>query len=188
MSSSKILSFAHLISLQVHRNATGLQNQRCKAIARRKLERWLLYFPKFSELFCKSCEKTINHSRPESLEKHLVIESHKKAKQAKIDRNQVRRRQATLNDAVSAAQLRSDITQDFIAVCTESGIPLNKAEKLIPFMRKHARNGGVHPKDRSNCASVSSSKGLRQTYQRSQAQIGGKGGVLGGRWDDRQPR
>ena len=32
MSSSKILSFAHLISLQVHRrNATGFQNQRCKA-------------------------------------------------------------------------------------------------------------------------------------------------------------
>ena len=32
MSSSKILSFAHLISPQVHRrNATGFQNQRCKA-------------------------------------------------------------------------------------------------------------------------------------------------------------
>ena len=90
--------------------------------------------------------KTIDHSHPESLEKHLVTESHKKAKQAKIDRNQVRRRQATLNDAVEAAQLRSDITQDFIAVCTDSGIPLNKAEKLIPFMRKHARNGGSIPK------------------------------------------
>ena len=90
-----------------------------------------------NKLFCKSCEKTIDHSRPESLEKHLKTETHKKAKQAKIDRNQQGRRQATLNDAVSAAQLRNDIAQDFIAVCTESRIPLNKAEKLIPFMRKY---------------------------------------------------
>ena len=68
-----------------------------------------------NKLFCKSREKTLDHSRPEALEKHMTTTAHKRAKQATIDSNQIRR-QATLNDAISAAQLRSNITQDLMAV------------------------------------------------------------------------
>ncbi|XP_072035551.1 uncharacterized protein [Amphiura filiformis] len=98
-----------------------------------------------SKLFCKSCELTIDHSRKSSLDTHLTSDKHKKAKRLKTERNRAGRRQVTLDDTQSSAELRTTITHDFIAMCTEADIPMNKTTKMIPFLRKHAKNGGAVP-------------------------------------------
>ena len=101
------------------------------------------------KLFCIACEKTIDHSRPSSLDNHLEGAKHLAAKRLKEKKNLQGRRQLTLNDTNTSAELRTEITQDFIAVCCEADIPMNKASKLVPMFRKHARNGGAIPKNES---------------------------------------
>lgn len=99
------------------------------------------------KLFCKACELTIDHTRPSSLGRHLQTGKHQNAARQKERRNQQGRRQLTINDTTTSAQHRTEITHDLIAMCTMADIPLHKADKMIPFIRKHARNGGAVPKE-----------------------------------------
>lgn len=114
-----------------------------------------------SKLFCKSCEVTIDHSRKKTLDVHLQSEKHKNAKRAKTQRNQERRRQATIDDTMTSAELRTGIIQDFIAMMTQADIPMNKAPTMIPFIRKHAKNGGAVP----GCESTLRKYHLPKVYQ-----------------------
>lgn len=96
-------------------------------------------------LFCKACESPVDHSRPKSLEDHLKTAKHERAVKRKQERNLSQRRQGTLEGAATAAANRNDVTQDFVAMMTEADIPIDKTEKMQPFMRKHCRSGGSIP-------------------------------------------
>ena len=94
-------------------------------------------------LFCKSCERSYDHSRKSTLDHHLTSEMHKNSKRRKVERETSNRRQATIN--FGATQMRTEITHDFIAMMTESDIPLYKSNSMRPFLKKHCKNGGSIP-------------------------------------------
>ena len=129
----------HFIISIVRLTTTIIMPPCCKVTAAKRLREGkqsenFYISPKFpGKLFCKSCEKTLDHSRKKTLDEHLGTTKHKTAKRFKTERNLQARRQVTLNDTNSAAELRTTITHDFIAVCAEADIPLNKAQKLVPF-------------------------------------------------------
>ena len=94
-------------------------------------------------LFCKSCEKSYDHSRKSTLDNHLTSELHQNAKRRKIERDTKKRRQGTIN--FGAAQMRTEITHDFIAMLAEADIPVYKSDLMRPFVKKHCKNGGSIP-------------------------------------------
>uniref|UniRef100_A0A4W5KEB0 Uncharacterized protein n=1 Tax=Hucho hucho TaxID=62062 RepID=A0A4W5KEB0_9TELE len=46
--------------------------------------------------------------------------------------------------------LQTTITSDFVAVCAESDIPLEKLRKPRPFLVKHCKQGGALPENESS--------------------------------------
>ena len=104
--------------------------------------------PNFPDkLFCKACETTVEHSRPKTMDDHIRTAKHQRTVRMKGENQQ--RRQLTINDSVSSANLRDDITKDLVAMFAEADIPLNKISKVLPFLRKHAKIGGAIPRDES---------------------------------------
>ena len=55
------------------------------------------------------------------------------------------KRQVTLTSALQSKSLREEFILDFVRLCTMADIPLKKAEKMRPFMRKHCKQGGALP-------------------------------------------
>ena len=47
--------------------------------------------------------------------------------------------------------LREDFILDYIKICTLADIPLEKTEKLKPFLLKHCKQGGAIPQAKFLC-------------------------------------
>lgn len=102
-----------------------------------------------NELWCKFCDHTVNHDRPKTIKEHRDSQKHAANKQRKLAQGDGARVQATLNWMSKSTEERDTITKDFVAICTQVGLPLFTATKFLPFMRKHARQGGAIPNDES---------------------------------------
>ena len=101
-------------------------------------------------LFCKFCEHSIDFKRVDTVIDHLGSKKHVKNKSAKIaksdgDDQPPAKRQVTLFSAFQSKDLREEFILDFVRLCTMADIPLEKAEKMLPFMRKHCKQGGALP-------------------------------------------
>ena len=57
--------------------------------------------------------------------------------------------QRTLTTISKSKDLREDFILDFLKMCTIADIPIEKTEKMMPFLRKHCKQGGALPE--SDC-------------------------------------
>ena len=97
-------------------------------------------------LFCKFCEHCLDFSRIDTLKDHLKSQKHALRKQSKLAKAEGSSRQVTLSTLVKAKDMRQDFCLDFIKMCSVADVPLEKVEKMRPFLNKHCSQAGALPK------------------------------------------
>ena len=97
-------------------------------------------------LFCKYCQHSLDYTRVDTLKDHLQAKKHTKRKDEVLSRGKAAApKQQTLTSFVKSSDLRKEFTLDFVSMCTTADIPLEKSEKMKPFLKKHCKQGGTLP-------------------------------------------
>ena len=103
-------------------------------------------------LFCRVCVHSLDFTWIDTVKDHLKSKKH--LRQSEIDR--VKRAsgsgptkcQATLDKVFAGTKskvMRENFILDFTKMCTVADIPLDKTEKMRPFIKKHCSQGGALP-------------------------------------------
>ena len=105
-------------------------------------------------LFCKFCQHSLDHVRVDTIKDHMISKKHQANKAAQTQKPALK--QVTLHSMLDSKSrsLREDFVLDFIKMLTVADIPMEKAEKMKPFIVKHCKQGGTLPKSQT----------LRQLY------------------------
>ena len=111
------------------------------------------YYHSGNQLFCRVCQHSIDWKRKDTCDDHLKSKNHIKNHDKR--RNHGTPLQTTIPATISSSDSRTEFIEDFVAVCAESDIPLEKLKKLRPFLVKHCKQGGALPQHVSS---------LRQTH------------------------
>ena len=88
-----------------------------------------------------------------TIKDHLKSKKHCTRKEAKTSEAGTSAKQAssgkqlTLSTVMKSKDLREGFVLDFVKVCAVANIPLEKTEKLRPFLRKHAQAGALPKED-----------------------------------------
>ena len=100
-------------------------------------------------LFCKFREHSVDFVRVNTIKDHLISKKHcvrKAAKTSKAEKSLASSsRLVTLLTVVKAKDLREEFVLDYIKMCTVADIPLEKTEKVRPFLQKHCPQAGALP-------------------------------------------
>ena len=98
-------------------------------------------------LFCRFCDHSIDLVRIDTIKDHLKSKKHKQRRDIKEAESsgETRPVQVTLTTISKSKDVREEFILDFIKMCTISDIPLEKTDKMLPFMRKHCKQGGALP-------------------------------------------
>lgn len=103
-------------------------------------------------LFCRSCCHSLDFTRIDTIKDHLKSKKHKtrkEEKEAASSSSTGELRQRTLTTVARSKDLREEFILDFLKMCTVADIPLEKTEKMMPFLKKHCVQGGALPQ--SDC-------------------------------------
>lgn len=87
-------------------------------------------------LWCRFCNTRVEHIRKDAVDKHIRTARHLRNKNADI--NPIQR---TLPSFENAINEKERINTDVVAAFTSADIPLEKIEKLKPFLLKYCKNG-----------------------------------------------
>src|SRR5260364_238144 len=89
-------------------------------------------------LFCNFCDHSIDWTRKSTVSDHLKSKAHisKKA----FYENKQKNRQQTIN--FSASELKKGIIHDLVEAFIVADILLEKVNSLLPFFKKHCKEGG----------------------------------------------
>ena len=102
-------------------------------------------------LFCKSCCLSVD-TKQSTIKDHLSSKRHLDRKN-NANRN-IMPRQITMETAIRSNEERSNFVMDFVKMRLKANIPLEKCEKMKPFLVKHTKQGGM----------IRSAQHLRQQY------------------------
>jgi hypothetical protein len=95
------------------------------------------FYVEGNKLFCVFCNCVIDHTKKSLLDQHLKTEKHKD--------NQSKEkppRQLTLTGSINNfLNDRDTINKDLVRAFTQANIPLEKVDKLKPFLTQYCRNG-----------------------------------------------
>lgn len=109
-------------------------------------------------MFCKYCNHSIEWTRKQTCDEHINSERHNNKKKAHTStsssatgtsRSTITRGrpvlsyQTSIETAYKSSEARNQFVQDFVVACTVADIPLYKAQKLRPFLKKHCKQGGA---------------------------------------------
>uniref|UniRef100_A0A667YJ63 U1-type domain-containing protein n=1 Tax=Myripristis murdjan TaxID=586833 RepID=A0A667YJ63_9TELE len=94
-------------------------------------------------LFCKFCQHSVNWRRKNTCDDHLLSKSHATTS---LQRSII---SATFKSSDSRKEF-----EDFVAMCAEADIALEKMTKLRPFLKKYCRQGGALPENVSSLRQV----------------------------------
>ena len=105
-------------------------------------------------LFCSTCNKAVDHIRRQSIVDHLSCAKHKDSLKRKADIciGQTAKKQRTVHELFeqqsSNKKQASTLVRDFVSMCVEANIPIEKADhpSVREFLATHVRGGGVIPK------------------------------------------
>ena len=102
-------------------------------------------------LFCRFCDHSLDFVRLDTIKDHFKSKKHRMRKDAKEAEGSgvARPVQRTLSTVLKSKDLREEFILDFIKMCTVADIPLEKTEKMMPFMKKHCKQGGALPQAHS---------------------------------------
>lgn len=100
-------------------------------------------------LLCKFCHnKPIDHSKSSTISRHLKSDKHKQNK-ILFEKRRLLQPRLPAAGAPRPADLRDEVVKDWVAAIVEADIPMYRAGKLLPFLRKHLKYGGAIPRDES---------------------------------------
>jgi hypothetical protein len=94
-----------------------------------------------NKLFCKYCSHIVNHERKSTLDEHLRTQVHASKKQASINNNNNNSHQTTLPTYQKKIIEKQKINYELVEAFAEANIPLEKIEKLKPFLKNNCQNG-----------------------------------------------
>ena len=102
-------------------------------------------------LFCRFCEHSVDFTRVDTVKDHLMSKKHaakKEVRKAKSSSSKApsTSRQKTLGTVVKSRELQVEFVLDYMKMCTVADIPLEKTDKMRPFLEKHCKQAGVLPK------------------------------------------
>ncbi|RIA89770.1 hypothetical protein C1645_824350 [Glomus cerebriforme] len=97
------------------------------------------YIVQGNELWCQFCNIGVEHKRKNIIDKHLHTAKHLKNKTTDIN-SPIQR---TLPSFENTINERKRVNTDVVAAFTTADIPLEKIEKLKPFLLKYCKNGGL---------------------------------------------
>uniref|UniRef100_H3AJH5 U1-type domain-containing protein n=2 Tax=Latimeria chalumnae TaxID=7897 RepID=H3AJH5_LATCH len=104
------------------------------------------------KLFCSACNVVLDHIRKSTITDHLRSKTHMK-RLAEFSEECVRKKQKTLTTSLqcnTVAQVEKiSVVQDFVKMCLEAGIPLEKANhpSVCTFLLAHVKNSDIPPSD-----------------------------------------
>ena len=83
----------------------------------------------------------------------MLLQCKKEARKAKNSSSDVpsTSRQITLGTVVKSRDLRAEFVLDYVKMCTVADIPLEKTDKMRPFLEKHCKQAGALPKVPTLC-------------------------------------
>ena len=104
-------------------------------------------------LFCCFCDHIVDFTWLDRVKDHLKSKMHTTRKEARKANSKSSgsdgpstSRQTTLGTVVKARELREEFIFDYLKMCTTADIPLDKTEKIRPFLNKHCKQAGALPK------------------------------------------
>jgi len=97
------------------------------------------YIVQGNVLWCRFCNVEVDHNRKDSVNKHLHTTKHLKNKSKNNNSNLTVQR--TLLSFENTLNEKEKINTEVVAAFTFADIPLEKIEKLKPFLLKHCKNG-----------------------------------------------
>ncbi|CAG8612295.1 724_t:CDS:2 [Cetraspora pellucida] len=106
-----------------------------------------------NQLMCRFCHHSVCYKVQSVIATHLESKGHKQ-KKAAAEHVNIQTQQLTLPTAIQAAESRKNIVMSFVKTLVEANIPLEKANKLQPWIRKNVCEGG----------SISAANILRREY------------------------
>ena len=95
-------------------------------------------------LFCKFCDHSVDHVRVDTIKDHLKSKKHKQRKDLKEAGGSTGAQQVTLK-SLKSRDLREEFVVDFIKMASMADIPLEKVEKMKPFLVKYCKQAGTLP-------------------------------------------
>ena len=98
-------------------------------------------------LFCKFCDHSVDYVRVGTIKNYLKSKKHRQRKDLKeADTSSSGRKQVTLTTLAKSKDLREEFVLDFIKMSTMVDIPLEKVERMTPFLLKYCKQAGTLPK------------------------------------------
>jgi len=89
------------------------------------------------EFSCKFCKDIVKWEKEDTIKKHLKSTKHQKAKFGPI--------QLSLEEVKSVASISHPIVLDFVNMLISADIPMQKVDKMKPFLTKYCVDGGKVP-------------------------------------------
>ena len=96
-------------------------------------------------LFCRFCAHSVDYTRSDTVKDHIKSKKHLANKEAKRRDASSSTRQTTLGAMMKSKDLRESFVLDFVKMCTVADIPLEKTEKVRPFLQKYCQQAGALP-------------------------------------------
>ena len=102
-------------------------------------------------LLCRFCEHSVDFTRVDTVKDHLMSKKHAAKKEvwkAKSSSSKApsTSQKMTLGMVVKSRELWVEFVLDYVKMCTVTDIPLEKTDKMRPFLEKHCKQAGALPK------------------------------------------
>ena len=104
-------------------------------------------------LFCKFCDHSIDYVRIDTIKDHMKSKKHTQRKdQKEAGSSATTHQQVTLTSMARSRDLREEFVIDFLKMATMADIPLEKVEKMKPFLLKYSKQAGTLPMAATLCS------------------------------------
>ncbi|CAB4420469.1 unnamed protein product [Rhizophagus irregularis] len=94
-------------------------------------------------LFCNYCNVSVEWRQKSTVDNHCNSQKHISNMESHEEQNKAQ--QLTLASTQVAADLKKQVIEDLIEAFAVADIPLEKVNSLLPFFKKHVKNGGSIP-------------------------------------------
>uniref|UniRef100_A0A8C9Z7S5 U1-type domain-containing protein n=1 Tax=Sander lucioperca TaxID=283035 RepID=A0A8C9Z7S5_SANLU len=122
-------------------------------------------------LFCKFCQHTVDWTHKDACNDHLKSKAHLKNKAKSTVGKSL---QVTIEATAKSIDARLEFVEDFVAMCAEADIRLEKMKWICPFLVKHCKQRGALPENASSLRQTHLPRVFDQHLQKVLQEIRGK--------------
>ena len=95
-------------------------------------------------MFCNFCDFSVEWKSKSTIDGHCLSKGHIKKRHI-YEINEQRKKQATISTINAASESKKVVIEDLIEAFSSANIPLEKVNQLLPFFKKHLKEGGSIP-------------------------------------------